>query len=292
MRTLWIIITAIFLFNSCGKKEVKQFKFAGGSIKMAIDNEPSTYNSMEVSDYFSASVVSQIMEGLVAIDPKSLQIIPQIASSWKISDDGLKYEFLIRSDVLFHANPMFVSQSDRILKPKDVKYTFEYICSKKHNGRVLHAYNYLFKDLLEGAEAFMEGKASSISGVELNGQKIILTLVKKDENFLNKLANICAAIHSEKILKNNVNELIVGTGPFQFESFSSGPPKSVILVKNKDYYLKDKEGNQLPYLDKLEFFFENRKQTQLAMFEKHLTDIILGLPTDKIAKMLEGRIKD
>jgi ABC-type oligopeptide transport system substrate-binding subunit len=66
----------------------------------------------------------------------------------------------------------------------------------------------------------------------------------------------------------------------------------VVLLKNEDYYLKDKDGNALPYLDKLEFVFENRKLEQLDMFENHETDLILGLPTSRIAKMLEGRIGD
>lgn len=259
---------------------------------MAIDNEPSSYNSMEISDYFSATVVSQIMEGLVTIDPKTLKIEPLIAKSWKISDDGLIYEFEIRNDVKFHSNSLFSSEDERTLTVKDVQYTIERICSKNEDGSVTHAYNFLFKDLLSGASAFLDGKAKSISGVAVNGNKISLRLLKKDENFLNKLSNVCASICSEKVLKSGDKEAIVGTGPFCFNKITSGTVKSVVLLKNEDYYLTDKEGNALPYLDNLEFIFQNRKLEQLEMFENHETDLILGLPTSRIAKMLEGRIED
>ena len=66
----------------------------------------------------------------------------------------------------------------------------------------------------------------------------------------------------------------------------------MVMVKNQDYYLNDQDGNALPYLDSLVFYFQNRKLDQLEMFENHQTDLILGLPTSRITKMLEGRIKD
>ncbi len=293
MRILWIISTTLLLMlSACGSNSGKQFEFAGGSLKMAIDNEPSSYNSMEISDYFSATVVSQIMEGLVTIDPKTLHIEPLIAKSWKISDDGMSYEFELRTDVMFHSNAAFSSDDDRFLRASDVQYTIERICSKNKDGSVPHAYNYLFKDHLQGAGPFLEGKAKSIAGIKVTGNKISLRLIKKDENFLNKLSNVCASICSEKVLKSGANDVVIGTGPFQFNGITNGPPKSVTLIKNEDYYLTDKEGNALPYLDKLEFVFENRKLEQLDMFENHETDLILGLPTSRITKMLEGRISD
>ena len=44
---------------------------------------------------------NQIYNGLVQID-EQLNVQPCIAKSWKISSDGLNYEFIIRNDVVFH----------------------------------------------------------------------------------------------------------------------------------------------------------------------------------------------
>ena len=68
---------------------------------IAIDNEPSTFISRNVDDIYSADVLSQVMEGLVSLDPKDLTVMPRIAKSWKISPDGLTYEFIIRNDIHF-----------------------------------------------------------------------------------------------------------------------------------------------------------------------------------------------
>jgi oligopeptide transport system substrate-binding protein len=292
MRLFWPLFVALLSLNSCENIDSKQFEFAGGTLRMAIDNDLSTYNSMEISDYFSATVVSQMMEGLVSLDPKTLRIVPQIAKSWKISDDGLTYSFSIRQNILFHYHPLFFSEEERRLKVSDIKYTFERICSKNRDGSIPHAYNFLFKDLVVGAAEHLEGKVNSVIGFQTNGSNFIIKLLKKDENFLNKLTNICASICSQKVLENGNKDLVIGTGPFYLESIKSESQKSIMLAKNEDYYLKDKNGNALPYLDKLEFFIQNRKLDQLDLFEQHQLDLILGLPTRSIAKMLEGKIED
>jgi oligopeptide transport system substrate-binding protein len=56
--------------------------------------------------------------------------------------------------------------------------------------------------------------------------------------------------------------------------------------------LKDAEGNALPYLDTVVFIIQSRKLEQLDMFEEGKTDLIVGLPTSRITRMLEGRIED
>lgn len=43
----------------------------------------------------------------------------------------------------------------------------------------------------------------------------------------------------------------VGTGPFILESYA--PRGATVVTKNPNYWLKDAKGNQLPYLDKIEF---------------------------------------
>jgi len=259
---------------------------------MSIENEPSTFVPREVNDYYSAAVLSQVMEGLVSMDPKDLKIQPQIASKWKISDDGLTYEFEIRKDVYFHPNEQLTTKTDRLLTVEDIRYSIEMACTKNVTGEAPHAYSFLYKDVLVGANDFFEGKTKDIAGLKIEGAKVKLTLIQKDENFLNKLANICAAITSSKLKDSKNTQDMIGTGPFMLSKFSQGNSPKMVLLRNPDYYELDAEGNALPYLDSLTFHFQNRKLDQLEMFENHQTDLILGLPTSRITKMLEGRIKD
>ena len=290
-KNYFFILTLVFLY-SCSDESKKQFQYAGGSICFAIDNEPTTIIPREVADYYSATVLTQVMEGLVTLDPKDLKIKPQIASDWTISDDGLIYEFEIRKDVYFHAHSSFLSKSDRRLTPKDVIHSIELACTKNEKGQAPHAFSFLYKDNLVGANDYFAGKSKQIEGLKLVGNKVSFKLKKKDDNFLNKLSNICAAITSKKVQNNNLESEMIGTGPFCFSEYKQGNPPSIVLLKNQDYYLKDAAGNVLPYLDSLVLIFQQRKLEQLDLFENHKTDLITGLPTNRISKMLEGRIKD
>lgn len=292
MKKIYFFIFTVVFLCSCSDESKKQFQYAGGSICMALDNEPATFIPREVTDYYSATVLTQVMEGLVTLDPKDLKIKPQLASDWTISDDGLIYEFELRKDVYFHAHSSFLSKRDRRLTPSDVIHSIELACKKNEKGQAPHAFSFLYKDKLLGANDYFAGKSKKIEGLKLEGNKVRLTLVRKDDNFLNKLSNICAAITSKKNQNDNLEGEMIGTGPFYFSAYKQGSPPSIILLKNQDYYLKDAAGNALPYLDSLVLIFQPRKLDQLDMFENHQTDLITGLPTNRITKMLEGRIKD
>ena len=148
MKFIWCFILLIITLYSCNSGKNPLFEFSGGSMYIAIDNEPATFISRNVDDKFSADVLSQVMEGLVSLDPKDLTVVPRIAKSWKISQDGLTYEFIIRNDILFHPHDVFTSDDERILTVEDVKKTIELICSKDETGLAGTAYTFVFEQFL------------------------------------------------------------------------------------------------------------------------------------------------
>ena len=259
---------------------------------MALDNEPSTYVPRKVMDYYSATVLNQISEGLVGMDSKTTKIVPRLATDWTKSDDGKTYTFTLRENVKFHPHDAFKSEDDRILTPQDVLKSFELGCSPDEKGMEPATYSMVCKSLVKGADKYYEKKAKSISGITVSGNKITFKLVHSDHNFLYKLANVNAAIVSKKVVESGKETDVIGTGPFMWEKYNGGDEPSLILIKNPDYYLTDEDGNALPYLDSLEFIFQSRKLEQLDMFETGRIDLILGLPTSRITRMLEGRIED
>ena len=282
----------VFFFFSCGEKRGKEFEYNGGSMRMCLENEPSTYIPFETEDYYSSTVLRQILEGLVRINPKTTKIEGQIASEWRVSDDGLTYTFTLRNDVLFPPHELLTSEKERKLTAQDVVATFEKICSKNEDGVSTNGYEYVFKGLLEGADAYFAGKATSIKGLTVEKGKVILQLVQRDDNFLYKLASVQAAILPKKIIEAGRVADMIGTGPFMFSQHQAGELPRIILLKNPDYYELDEQGYQLPFLDSIEFIIQNRKLEQLDLFESKEVDVILGLPTSRITKMLEGRIED
>lgn len=293
MKIVFISLVLLFVFANCSNSSNKQqFEHAGGTLSLALQNDPGTYLARDVTDMYTNSVLSQVMEGLVSFNVNDLKVQPQIASKWHVSGDGLTYTFELRNDVYFHENPVFESLEDRKLTVEDVVFTFEKACQPSKVGEPSAAYLLLFRDQLKGAKAFFNGKAKAISGIEVNDNKITLTLVAPDHNFINKIAQTNAAIISKKVVLAHHENDIVGTGPFMLAQKSSKTTRKVLLVKNPDYYLTDAKGNALPYLDSVVFHIQPDQLAQLSLFEKGQIHSINSLPTSKITKMLEGRIKD
>ncbi len=292
MRSIYLALFLTIVISSCSSNNSQQFEFSGGTFSLALDNEPSTHILRDVTDYYSATVLMQISECLVGMDSKTTNIVPKLAKKWTVSDDGRVYEFSLRDNVYFHPHKAFASKADRLLTPEDVLKTFELGCRKNPNGVDPATYAYLLKSLVKGAEEFHDGKANSITGITTKGNTIKFELLHEDHNFLYKLAYITTSIVSKKIVEANAEADAIGTGPFKYAEFKKGEQPGIILTKNEDYYLKDEQGNTLPYIDSLVFYIQSRKLEQLDMFESGKTDLIVGLPTSRIARMLEGRIED
>lgn len=283
------VVLLILILTSCGSDK-KQFEFAGGSFKMALDNTPSTFIAREVNDVYSFELLSQVMEGLVSFNAEDLSLQPQIAEKWSINGDGTVFTFTIRDDVFFHDNPVFESMDDRKLTVDDVLFTFEKACKPNAEGNPTAAYLFLLSNQVKGAKEYYEGKAKSISGIKVKKNQFEITLLNPDQTYINKLANLSASIVSKKIVEANKETDVVGTGPFCFTKPSE--EDTYILLKNQDYYMVDNKGNALPYLDSVVFYVQTRKLEQLEMFELGKTSLISGLPTSRITEMLEGRISD
>ncbi len=293
MNRILSIILITFLLGACGDDAPKQFEYAGGKITMALENQPSTLMPQKVMDFYSATVLNQVTEGLVGMDSKTTKIVPRIATKWIKSPDGKKYTFILRKNVKFHPHKGFKSEEERLLTAEDVIKSFEIGCTEDEKGEPLATYTMVCKSIVEGADDFHSGKAKNISGIVADGNKITFNLIHSDHNFLYKLANVNSHIISKKLYDRGFKTDVVGTGPFVYTEIKGNKDQQkLLLLKNQDYYLKDKQGNALPYLDSLEFVFQSRKLEQLDMFENKKIDLILGLPTSQITKMVQGKLED
>ena len=284
------ILLLTVLMTSCGDS-TKQFEHAGGTFTFAIANEPTTLIAREVTDLYSAIVLNQVLEGLVTLDPKTLKPTPAIAKSWEIKDNGQKYVFDIRENIYFHSHELI--GDSRKLTPEDVKYSIELACKKQMGKKPSNAYKSIYKNTIKGANEYHNGEAEEVSGIEIKDGKLTINLVRRDANFLDKLAQTTAMIVCKELVEAEKETDLVGTGPFVFDRYLDNDGQmQIVLKKNQKYYLKDEEGNQLPYLDSLVYIVESKSLECLEMFEQGKTQLIDGLPPSRITSMLEGRMDD
>jgi len=83
----------------------------------------------------------------------------------------------------------------------------------------------------------------------------------------------------------------VGTGPFVY-STKNVTEEALLLERNPNFYGIDEHGNQLPYLDGVEFAFINSKIMQWKSFEQGEVDMIYGLPSEKIKDIVMEHMDD
>ena len=72
-----------------------------GGVFRRLWNEPPTLDPHQVGDVDSAGVIVEIFSGLVTLST-DLQVEPDLAERWEVSDDGLVYTFFSRSNAKFN----------------------------------------------------------------------------------------------------------------------------------------------------------------------------------------------
>lgn len=180
----------------------------------------------------SFKVCDNIYECLVTYKQESTEIIPCLAESWTISEDGLNYTFLLRKEVKFHDGTPFDANA--------VLFSFNRQRLEDHPfAKTGGPYKYW-------ANMGMSQIISDI--VKLNSHEIKLVLTKPEAPFLANLGmNFCAIVSPTAACKwkDDFNFHPVGTGPFKFDRWDKDD--KIVLVANEEYW------NGRPYLDKLIF---------------------------------------
>ncbi len=75
----------------------------GGTLIRGDVTDVRTLNPLLVSDTASGEVTSLMFDGLVDIDPDSLDAIPNLAVKWDVSADNKTYTFTLKDGVKWHA---------------------------------------------------------------------------------------------------------------------------------------------------------------------------------------------
>lgn len=302
-NSLAYILAGSLLLAACGgdsttgttDTEGKQNRVAkgdvvyGGSFHLSENEKYKTLFPYDIKDVGSAHIAWQVFEGLVRLNQKDLSIQPGLAEKWEVSDDQKEYTFHLRKGVHFHDDPCFPEGKGREFKASDVKFSFELICTK---GVSDQSYEATFKERLDGAQAFYNGEAKEISGIQIvDDYTLKIRTSAPSAAFLYILANPVASVLPKEAYDKYGKETKVGTGAFRITD--GGDLKTeLILVRNENYYRMDKHGNQLPYLDTVFYHFIAESTEELEMFQSGELSMIYGLPAEKITEVVQENIPD
>lgn len=191
--------------------------------------DPPTLDPHLTTDATSAEYIVEIFSGLVTITPE-LEIVPDIAASWDVSDDGLTYTFHLREGVTFH--------DGRPVTAEDFKWSFERAADPDTFSPVADTY---LGDII-GVEDRLRGRADDIEGVRvIDDRTLEITIDAPKTYFLAKLTYPTAFVLDRQNVEGGGPTWFDdpnGTGPFVLEDYSIA--ERLVLVPNANYYAEPK----------------------------------------------------
>nr|WP_241077795.1 ABC transporter substrate-binding protein [Flavimarina sp. Hel_I_48] len=220
---------------------------------------------------------NQLFNGLVQQDD-SLNIVPDIAKRWEVSEDAKTYIFYLREAVYFHKHAQFKTpDSTRKVVAADFTYSFD----RLKDARVASPGSWVLSNV-EHYEA-------------LNDSMFSITLKKPFPAFIGMLGmRYCSVVPKEitEFYGSDFRSNPIGTGPFKFKRWQEGV--KLVLRKNELYFEKDKQGRQLPYMEAVAITFLPDKQSEFLQFAQGNLDFLNSLDPSYKDELLTplGELKD
>ena len=241
----WSILLGVIVLFGCSEEG------PGDGLDLFVYNAADGIRSLDparATDLETLWIVDQLYEGLLEFD-EALHVVPALAESWSVSEDGLTLGFRLRSDAVFHDGAP--------LRAEDVVRSFA--------------------RMLDPAEALpgrwvLDGLREE-NGVEAIGEdSLVLRLVAPNPVFPSLLATPQASILKGGGLDGDPNVDDLGTGPFLLKGWLA--ETAMVLHRHPQYWMRDEEGRRLPRLDGVRIEFNREEGAEMLGFRQGRYDFV------------------
>jgi peptide/nickel transport system substrate-binding protein len=266
------------LFQSEGKK--------GGVFTQAITTAPQSFNFYSVIDGATQTVLNNVFDRLLTLNPYTNKIYANLVESWGFSDDGLQLSMKLRDGIKWSDGTPFTVDDviftvDQLANNPNIRANF--VAQLKIQGKSLK--------FVKLSDTRFRIDMPVQYGAILNVLTFFPIMPKhKLERFdpVNKAADFGRVWGTDANLKD-----IVGTGPYVISSYV--PDQKVTLSRNPTSWRLDPRGNQLPYTDRLEYLIVKTPDAQVAQLKAGTLDSLsitgAQFPDLKQAEVSGGKIK-
>jgi len=195
-----------------------------GVLYIRLNNNPTTIDPALIVDVTGATIAAKIFNGLVKFD-RQLNIKPDIADKWTISDDGTTYTFYLHRGVAF--------SNGREVTAYDFKYSFERVLNPATRSPRVWVL-----DRIAGAREFIKRKTTDVSGIKVKDKYTLeIHLEQPFAPFLSLLTLTTAyVVPREEVEKWGPDFSFhgLGTGPYILQEWQHG--RHLSLVANPKYF--------------------------------------------------------
>jgi ABC-type transport system substrate-binding protein len=237
--------------------DVKQ----GGSMTVTYKDDVSTLDPAIGYDWQNWSMIKSLFDGLMDYEPGTTNLVPDLAQSYTISEDGQTVTFQLRPGVKFH--------NGRALTSGDIKWSIERVLDPATQS--------------PGAGFF--GSIASIDTPD--PATIVFHLSRPDATFLHVMAiNFSFAVPKEEVAKYGADfgKHPVGTGAFKLAEWTLG--QRLVFERNPDYYKPNR-----PHLDKIVFEIGQEPLVALLRLQRGEVDILGdSIPAAKFLEVMSDPV--
>ena len=247
-------------------------KFGGELIASTIGEGPKTFNPFNSKDNTSSTMAGIMYDGLLTTDPISGQPIPKLAKEFEISKNGVDYIIKLRKGIKW--------SDGKAITADDVVFTWRDI---------------IFAGLGDTStrdSLVIDGKLPNVE--KIDNYTVKFTTPKPYAPFIRMLSTPIAPKHifmpavqkgnaffDTFLSTNTPPKDFVVSGAFKLKEYV--PAQRVVYERNSNYYEINKNGDKLPYLDKLIYLIVGDLNNEVLKFEAKEIDII-SLQGSKVAR--------
>jgi len=218
----------------------------GGTLRVAMPYNPGAIDPMTGRNLTDLNTLYVVFDALIDFDPRTLELKPGLAKSWKFTDPKTLVLDLVEG-AKFHDGTPFNGEA--------VKFNLErYKTSPRSN---------------------VKSDLATLESVEVNSPtQVTLKLNRPNAGMPTILTNRAGLMVSPKSIQDakdgNIDRAPVGTGPFKFVSWQDND--NLQVARNPDYWQKG-----LPHLDAISFKIINELPTAVRAVVAGEADLAINL---------------
>ena len=234
----------------------------GGTFRFGRSTDSDKLDPINPGFNTSIWYIMSIYDQLVRVAPDGISLVPGLAESWDVSDDGLTYTFHLRPNVLFSDGSPMTSG--------DVLFSW----LRAANDPEKH-WTFTLTALKRDADGQVEGISAP------DDATVVVELAQPWAPFLSDVAMFNMSVVSEAFAAGNEARLVdecMGTGPFALGEWKRG--ESLTLIKNANYWEAG-----LPLLDQVVVQLVPDDNARILQLQGGDLDGMMDVPSSRVPEL-------